>query len=134
MKIVFDSNVVIAAFGTRGLCDSLLEEALENHRVVLSEELLQEIQKALQKKFRMPPLEVKSAIAFLKQYSAMETPEALPRDTCRDPDDVKVLGLAVAASADLIITGDKDLLTLKEFRKIPILSPREFLNRQGRRS
>ena len=56
----------------------------------------------------------------------MMRPVPLASELCRDPDDVKVLGLAVSASADCIVTGDKDLLILKEFQGIPILTPRSF--------
>ena len=45
---------------------------------------------------------------------------------CRDPDDVKVLSLAVDSKADYIVTGDKDLLVLKKYEGIPILNPRSF--------
>jgi predicted nucleic acid-binding protein len=47
---------------------------------------------------------------------------------CRDSDDIKVLGLAIAANADYIVTGDKDLLVLESFQGIPILNPRSFSN------
>jgi predicted nucleic acid-binding protein len=50
----------------------------------------------------------------------------LPPKACRDPGDVKVLGVAVAASANFIVTGAKDLLVLKTYRDVPILSPRAF--------
>jgi len=56
----------------------------------------------------------------------MLNPTPLPKDACRDEDDVKVLGLAIASSADYIVTGDKDLLVLEHYQKIPILSPRAF--------
>ncbi len=52
-------------------------------------------------------------------------PPALPQPVCRDPDDDEVLALAVAAQADLIISGDNDLLVLQQFNGIPILTPAE---------
>jgi predicted nucleic acid-binding protein len=52
----------------------------------------------------------------------------LASDNCRNSDDVKILGLAIAASADYIVTADNDLLLLKRFKGIPILNPREFSN------
>ena len=64
--------------------------------------------------------------ALLREHSSMMRPVPLAADLCRDPDDVKVLGLAVSTSADCILTGDKDLLILKEFQGIPILTPRSF--------
>jgi predicted nucleic acid-binding protein len=49
--------------------------------------------------------------------------------SCRDPDDLPVLGTAVAGGASVLVTGDEDLLTLHEFQGIVILSPREFHDR-----
>lgn len=60
------------------------------------------------------------------EQASMIDPVPLSPDICRDPEDVKILGLAVAGSANYIVTGDKDLLVLKEFQGIPILNPRAF--------
>jgi predicted nucleic acid-binding protein len=57
----------------------------------------------------------------------MVKPEPLPKRVCRDPDDDVVLATAVAGRADFIVTGDDDLLVLKRFRGIRILSPRQVL-------
>ena len=46
----------------------------------------------------------------------------------RDPDDTVILETAVAANAEVIVTGDLDLLVLREFNAIAILTPQEFLN------
>lgn len=62
----------------------------------------------------------------LGDHSILFEPDGLPLDACRNPDDVAVLGLAVASEADGIVTGDKDLLDLKEYGSIPILTPRGF--------
>ena len=63
---------------------------------------------------------------FLREHANISIPVPLTSDVCRDPDDIKVLGLAVASNADYIVTGDKDLLVLKSFQGIPILNPRSF--------
>ena len=56
-------------------------------------------------------------------------PKDVPRDACRDPDDLPILGTLLAAEADCLVTGDKDLLDLKEFQSVPILSPRTLHDR-----
>jgi predicted nucleic acid-binding protein len=58
------------------------------------------------------------------------TPVALASPVSRDPDDDNILATAVAGSCDCIITGDKDLLVLKQFEGIKILSPREFADQE----
>ena len=126
MRVAIDSNVLVAAFATHGLCHSLLEICLSNHQIIVSEDVLEEVSVALQQKIKLPPSVVKDVIAYLRKQSKLESPVPVPPDACRDPRDLKVLGLAVASKADCIVSGDKDLLVLKNFQGIDILSPRDF--------
>ena len=67
---------------------------------------------------------------MLKIYEAEATvikPSRLPKPVCRDADDDEVLATALAAKAEIILTGDKDLLVLKGFQGIKIFSPRQFV-------
>lgn len=48
---------------------------------------------------------------------------------CKDISDIKIIGTAVSGNAKFIITGDNDLLVLKRYGKIEIITPREFWNR-----
>ena len=59
----------------------------------------------------------------MRQLAEVIEPPPLPQPVCRDPDDDEVLALAIAAQADLIISGDNDLLVLQQFNAIPILTP-----------
>lgn len=126
MKIILDANVVVAAFASRGLCESIFELCLSEHELILCEDLLTEIDKNLRIKIKLPSKMVDMIKELLKEHSVILDPTPLPKNACRDPDDIKVLGLAIASGADYIVTGDKDLLILKHFQKIPILSPRAF--------
>ena len=126
MKIVLDANVVIAAFASRGLCESLMELCLHSHEIVLSEELLEEIVRNLRQKIKLPGNIVEDISKLLREHASMVSSVPLAAEVCRDPDDVKILGLAVAANADYIVTGDKDLLVLKKFQGVPIVTPRLF--------
>jgi putative PIN family toxin of toxin-antitoxin system len=126
MRIVLDANVIIAAFAARGLCESIMEVCLSEHEIFLCDELLEEILRNLHLKIKLSAKIVDNIGDLLLEQSKMIDPVPLSPDTCRDPDDVKILGLAVAASANYIVTGDKDLLVLREFQGIPILNPRAF--------
>ena len=128
MKIVLDANVVVAAFASRGLCESIVELCLHSHEIVLCEELLEEILRNLRQKIKLPSVIVEDIGKLLREHANMISPIPLKADLCRDPDDVKILGLAVAANVDCIVTGDKDLLILEKFQGIPILTPRSFSN------
>jgi predicted nucleic acid-binding protein len=65
-------------------------------------------------------------IAILENNTLIAMPKKLPKKACRDRDDIKVLGLAVATEADYIITGDQNLLCLEKFQSISIVSLRAF--------
>ena len=126
MKIVLDANVIIAAFAARGLCESIMEVCLSDHEILLCDELLEEILINLRLKIKLSTKIVDDIGDLLMEQVSMIDPVPLSPDICRDLDDIKVLGLAVAGSANCIVTGDKDLLILKEFQGIPILTPRAF--------
>jgi putative PIN family toxin of toxin-antitoxin system len=128
MKIVLDANVIIAAFAARGLCESIMEVCLIEHEILLCDELSEEILRNLRLKIKLSAKIIDDIGDLLQEHASMINPAPLAPDICRDPDDVKILGLAVTASANYIVTGDKDLLVLKEFQGIPILSPRAFSN------
>ena len=126
MRVVLDSNVLIAAFATRGLCESLLEVCFCDHELFVSEHLLSEVQRNLTMKIKLPTSIIQDIISLLRDRGTLIIPDFVGEDACRDLDDLPILGLAQAASADCIVTGDKDLLALGSFEKIPIYSPRAF--------
>jgi len=63
----------------------------------------------------------------VRRLAELLDPPLLAEPICRDPDDDHVLALAIAAHADVIVTGDQDLLVLKTFQGIPILTPVQAL-------
>ena len=126
MRILFDTNVLFAAFTTRGFCEELVEETIDLCTIIWSPPLRAELISALRRKRLVTPT-VLQAIAAFSDLCQMCDPVRLPKRVCRDPDDDVVLGTALAGRADLIVTGDDDLLMLKNFRSIQILSPRHVL-------
>lgn len=129
MRVVFDSNVLIAAFATHGLCHSLLEICLRGHEVVLSAEILDEVAQKLGKKVKVPAATVREIRAFLEAHCLLERPVPVPSDACRDPKDLPILGLAAAARAECLVTGDEDLLVIGKYHESSILTPRQLYDR-----
>jgi putative PIN family toxin of toxin-antitoxin system len=129
VKVVLDTNVLVAAFATRGLCEAVFEACLASHEIILSEHILGELHRHLRGKFKMPPRQVDATLAFLREHATVVRPAKVPASACRDRADLAVLGTALAAEADCLVTGDHDLLTLKRFQGIPLLSPRAFHDR-----
>lgn len=126
MKIVLDSNVIVAAFATRGLCCSLFELCISRYTIIISEHIVSEIYRILHEKIKMPSNKVDEVISYLKKFCETCQYEKLKENICRDKDDDEILALAKSISADYIVTGDKDLLVLKTFESIPIIKPRDF--------
>jgi len=126
VRVVLDTNVLLAAFAARGLCDALLEVCLECCRLVLSEHILKELREHLTKKLKVPARQAEAIVVFLRGQAGIVVPAKVPGKACRDKHDLPVLGTALAGKADFLVTGDKDLLSLKHYRNVPIVSPREF--------
>jgi putative PIN family toxin of toxin-antitoxin system len=129
VRLVFDANVLVAAFATRGFCHTVFEHCLENHRLLASRRLLDEVEKALQGKIGVPVGVKEEIMALLLNGMEMAVPIRVDPSVCRDRDDLEVIGLAVAGECDLIVTGDKDLLAVKRFKGIEILTPRQLWDR-----
>jgi uncharacterized protein len=126
MRVVIDANVAIAAAATRGLCEAVMELCIERHQIILCRGILDEINGKLHDKLRVPGPIIAEYRKVLEDHAQILNPVALDPSACRDPDDLMVLGVAVAGNADVIVTGDKDLLVLKKFKGIPIVTPRVF--------
>lgn len=129
MKIVLDSSVIIAAFAAHGLCEAVFELCLDSHRLLVSAALIDELQAAFRKKLKLPAATIQNITALILENATMVAPSPVAPDACRDQNDLHILGLAAAGGAELLITGDKDLLILENFHGCLILSPREFSSR-----
>ena len=131
MKIVFDTSVLYAAFTARsGLCAQLLEICLARHTIVVSPHILDELRRHLAAKAKLSEQQLDAVFAALSSPVLQTvTPAAVPPDACRDPDDLPILGTATAAGAQVIVSGDRDLLDLGSFQQAEILTPRALYDR-----
>lgn len=126
MKLVLDTNVLLAAVLAPGLCRELVRKHILSHELICSLALLEEFAEKLRQKLGFEPTRVPLFVAYRQRVNLVETPP-LPAPVCRDPDDDLVLATALAGQAKVIVTGDKDLLVLKEHQSVRIVSPRQFL-------
>lgn len=126
MRIVLDTNVLIAAFIARGVCSALLEHCVLRHTLILSDEILNEMRDHLTGKFKYAAEDADAAVDLIRSEATLVRPELLAGSVCRDPDDDVILGTAAAGRADCIVTGDKNLLVLVQFRGIDIIRPADF--------
>jgi putative PIN family toxin of toxin-antitoxin system len=129
MRVVLDTNVLLAAFATRGLCEAVFQVCLEQHQIILSQHILRELRRHLTVKLKVPVSQAGRTLAFLREHAEIVEPAKVSAKTCSDRNDLSVLGTTQAGKVDFLITGDKDLLDLKTFHSIPILTPRAFYDR-----
>lgn len=132
-RVCLDTNVLVAAFASRGLCTDLLRLVLSEYELIVPEVVAEELRRVLTTKFKMESLASVEVV--------LERCESVPRGTepcpvdVRDPDDARVLADALKGEVDFLITGDQDLLLVAGESPIPILSPRAFMTlaRRGSR-
>lgn len=67
MKVVLDTNVLLSALATRGLCEAVLEVCLANHEIVLSEYILKELRRNLKSRLRLPAAQVDEIVVFFER-------------------------------------------------------------------
>ena len=127
MKIFLDTNVIISAFITHGYAAELLEYCLVHHKIYTSDFIMEEVKENLKNNFKYNDEEVSEVINFIKSnFINVGKYKKLNKTVSRDTDDDNVLAAAAFDKVDCIVTGDKDLLTIEKFKKISILSPRNF--------
>lgn len=124
MRVFFDTNVLVSAYMARGLCADLLRHVLAEHELLTGEVNLAELRRVLGDRFHAPAALVAAVEAELRDNTIIPKPlqpSALP---IRDPDDRWVLASAIDGQADMLVTGDKDLLTVADTAPLPIVDPR----------
>lgn len=134
MRAIIDTNVLIAGLLWRGPPHALLEHVRAGTvSLVSSPALLAELADVIgRSKFDAILTRTNTsrerALAEVRQLAEVIEPPPLPQPVCRDPDDDQVLALALAAKAEIIVSGDNDLLSLKSFEGIPIVAPAQALS------
>ncbi len=135
MRAVIDTNVLLSALLWSGAPHAVLEHARNGTiNLISSPALLAELARVMERpKFDVIFLRTNTSrphtLAEVRQLVEVIDPPPLPQPVCRDKDDDVVLALALAAQADMIISGDDDLLSLNPFHGIPILPPAQALQK-----
>lgn len=129
MKVFVDTNVLVSAFATRGLCADVFRLVISRHEFVVGEVVLEELEAVLQDKLQVPEPTVEDLLRHLREHTVVPRPDAAPIEVAGDPSDAWVLASAIGAGADVLVTGDRDLLELPPQADLAILTPRAFWNR-----
>lgn len=103
-------------------------------RIIISDFILNELRRHLIEKFKFSSEETDEVIGLLSERAITVVPADLEEPVCRDSDDDVILGTAIAAGADCIVTGDADLLVLGRFQSIDIVRPADFAEYEASRT
>jgi len=129
IRIVIDTNVYISALMFGGLPGSLLDLVFLRCFVTLvSPDLLRELDEKLKLKFKVSPEDAATILEKITGAAEVVQPKETLHVVKEDPDDNRVLECAVTGQADFVVTGDRHLLGLTEYRSIKVLRVRQFLD------
>ena len=124
MRVALDTNVLVSAVATRGLCADVFNLVLAEHELIVGQTVLAELRKVLRQKMRVPNDAIDDFETLLRQEGiAVGKTKSLPV-AIRDKSDVPVLSEAVAGNAEVLVTGDRDLLEIAGAIPLQILTPR----------
>jgi putative PIN family toxin of toxin-antitoxin system len=128
-RAVLDTNTIVSGIGWGGPPGAVLDAALAGHfEIITSPALLDELRRVLSyPKLQAVIGDADQLIKLLALAAIVVTPTQTV-EIVRDPDDDRLIEAAQAGQADVIVTGDQDLLTLGRVGQIEILTPREFLD------
>lgn len=129
-KAVLDTNVLISSLFWKGPSRHIVDLAIANKiKSVTSPEILEEVEAVLYEDFPQVPYDkIEGIIRDILSYSQLIIPRQVTVKKLRDLKDTKVIACGLSAKANYIVTGDKDLLVLKKYESVKILSPKAFLD------
>jgi putative PIN family toxin of toxin-antitoxin system len=136
MRVMLDTNIVVSWMLSKLGAPARIVTAWRTQAIVLevvvSEWLLAEYERALnepsvRRRHQRNPEELRALVDEFRQFGVLVEPAEVPAVILQDPDDNNVLACAIAGAADYIVSGDPDLLDLREYEGIRILTPAVFI-------
>jgi putative PIN family toxin of toxin-antitoxin system len=130
MKIVIDSNVFISSFFWGGHPRDVFERIINGFdELYITDEIIKEISSVMNcRKFDTNTKQIEDYIKIIEKYSEKIISKDIPESISRDKDDNKILQCGLDGNVDFIVTGDKDLLVLREYKTIRIIRPKDYLD------
>ena len=128
MRILFDTNVLVAAFLSGGSSYDVIEQAIHGQEIYYTTFIIAEFRRVFKDKFHYPGSIINEFVVFIEKFFIKGNTADVIENICRDPEDDQVLADGVINGVNVIITGDKDLLDLKTHKGIRIIHPNEYWN------
>ena len=132
MRVFLDTNVLISAVISRGLCRDLLKTAVEEHDVVVSQLVVDEFERVLREKFGATQPALDKALMLLDDMEINENPVAKFEADALETNDALIFAAALKARADVLVTGDHEMLARGLALPIDVVSPRGFMEGASR--
>lgn len=124
MRVFLDTNVIVSALATRGLCADLVQVVLADHDLLVGETVLAEVRRVLSRKMKVRCETLEEIDAFLRQQAfTVAEANAVDIDGLQAADR-RIVAEALAAAADVLVTGDRELLASDASDALRIVSPR----------
>ena len=130
MRVFLDTNVIASATATRGLCADVLRTVIEFHGHLVSEHLIVELRRVLKDNFGASPDLIADVVWLLQQDTLASHATPLRDVSLPDPADVAIVSSALNGAADVLVTGDKEILALRRIGSLEILTPRQFWDKE----
>lgn len=126
MRIALDANVLVSAVATRGLCADIVNLVLAEHELILGATVLRALKTVLRQTLRVPAEMIREYDELLRREAVVVGKATALSVAIRDKSDVAVLAEAVAGGAEVLVTGDRDLLEIAGQSPVRIQTPREL--------
>jgi len=128
LKVVLDTNIYISAILFGGNPERIRKLSKEKElEILISEAMIAEVAEVLRKKFNWESWQISQIIDEIRETATLIIPNQTISIIKKDEDDNRILECSVEGKAQYIVSGDKHLLSLKEYQSVKILSPAEFL-------
>ncbi len=126
MRVLLDTNVIVSAVTTRGLCADVFRAVLAEHELVICPQVLHEVRYILGKKFSVPETLISEYLELIDQDAIVSEPNDSATIPLKDKDDAKIVSAAKSAGVQVLVTGDREIQDIKRLGQMTIMSPREF--------
>ncbi len=129
MRILFDTNVLISAFmafKTDSTCYDLIDHAIEYHELYYTDFIIAEFKRIFKEDFHYPEVVINEFVTFITRFFIKGDTANTVENICRDSNDNQVLADSTINHIDVIISGDKDLLELGNYKGIKIIAPKDY--------
>ncbi len=130
-KITVDTNILISAVVFPGGAIAKIMDLVITRQCIIyvSDKIIEEFSDVMKRKFFRTGVFLDDDIDLIREIAVVVYPEETINVIKSDPSDNRILECAVESDSDVIISGDKHLLTLKKYRKIPIMTPADLLRK-----